>query len=958
MQKKIPRKIIVITLTLLFTLTLCGIVSAASDVYVSETGDDTNSGNETSPYKTINWAITQVDDSGTVNIGAGNFSSYIDINHKDYNITIGKNVNIKGSGQNLTVINATGLGRIFTINSECTVTISDLTMTEGKAPDGTTGNPGTNGGDGGAIYNSGTLILNNITIMNSRAGNGGNGANGVNSFGNRAGKNAGNGGNGGAIYSTGTLTITDSNFLNNRAGNGGNGGNGVYSYNNAGNGGNGGNGGAIYIEALSSNNYDITTTITQSTLINNNAGNGGNSGTNGILGFRGSGGEGGTIYSRGNGIPLIYERWSNLSINRSIVKNNNPGTKGQSGIDLASNGTTGGIFNYYYARATVQYNYLLNNGLYDITKHGTDVVQAQYNWWGSNLNPSSRVSSFFDGFVYCDPWLILTITPAPTPNVYYTNNLTVNAEITHINTGGLAPGGPVADGIPVTFTTSWGSLTPFSTTTLNGIASTTYTANGPTPIPLSPVRIYAIVDDENNVYTQVNILKMITNVAVDPAQNFAGQNITLTANVTDQNGMSVNEGQVTFIVNGEPGVTVNVVNGIATTLWLIPPTWNAGTYPQAILANYIGTANYLASTGNNTLIVDKTPTNVIVDPAHNFAGQNVTLRANVTDYYGNPVTVGQVTFVVNGEPGVTVNVDSSGIAQTTWPIPATWTAGIYQIIANYLGTSNYNTSTGNNTLTVGETPTNLDVSNIISNKGKNVNLTATLTDYYGAPIAGKPITFKVNGVAVPGTATTDAFGVATISYYNDLIGGIYTIEADFAGDENYLASYGNGTLKVPQSSIYVTITPSKNNPTVGETITLTFKLGNKGPDTAENVIFTYVLPEGMELVNISGDPTYSYNSATRTITWNLGNVKLVDPWLYVDVKILKAGSFLINPIVTTNTYDPTLSSNIQSITINAAQTAHAASKTVGMQETGIPVGIFVLAVLAVLSGLIAPRMKK
>ncbi|HML05683.1 MAG TPA: Ig-like domain repeat protein, partial [Methanobacterium sp.] len=796
--------------------------------------------------------------------------------------------------------------------------------------------------------NTGTLTINDSTLLNNAAGSGGNGGNGYTNA-NNAG-NGGNGGNGGSIYNTRTLTINNSTLLNNTAGNGGN--SGITGT--LGIAGNGGNGGAIYSEAILSNGYNIETTITHSTLINNNAGNGGNAGT---TGFKGSGGEGGAIYSKGNlGINWPPTTWSDVIVTRSIILNNNPGIKGQSGLDLASNGSTGGIFNYYYGTASVQYNYIFNNGGYAVRKHGTEEVNAEYNWWGSNSNPNSQVSGNVDVF----PWLILTITPAPTPNVYYTNNLTVTAEITHINTGGLAPGGPVADGIPVTFTTSWGSLTPFLTTTLNGLASTTYTANGPTPIPTSPVRIYAIANNENNVYTQVNILKMITNVVVDPAHNFAGQNITLKANVTDQNGNPVNEGQVTFIVNGEPGVTVNVVNGIATKSWTIPASWNAGTYPQAIVTNYLGTANYLASIGNNTLIVDKTPTTVIVNPAHNFAGQTVTLRANVTDYYGNPITVGQVTFVVNGEPGVTVNVDSYGIAQTTWSIPASWIAGTYPqaIVANYSGTANYLTSTGNNTLTVDKTPTQLVVSNIIGNKGKNVNLTAILTDYYGAPLSGKTVTFKVDGVAVPGTATTDALGVATISYYNILVGGNYTIKADFAGDGNYLASYGNGILKVPQSSIYVTITPSKNNPKVGETITLTFKLGNNGPDPADNVIFTYVLPDGMELVNISGDPAYSYNVATRTITWNLGNVNLVDPWLYVDIKILKAGSYLINPIVTTDTYDPGLSSNVQSITINAVQPVHAAGKTIPMQPTGIPIGILIVAVLAVLGGLISPRIRK
>ncbi|HML05371.1 MAG TPA: hypothetical protein VK426_06330, partial [Methanobacterium sp.] len=341
MQNKIPKRLLFITLTIFCILTLCGIVSAASTVYVNETGSDiSGNGSADNPYQTVNYGISKVDSAGTVNIGSGTFDTYINNTSKNYNITISKNVNIKGAGQNLTFINATGLGRIFTINSGYTVTISDLTITDGKAPDGTTGNPGTDGGNGGAIINSGTLTLNNVTISNSRAGNGGNGANGVNSFGNRAGKNAGNGGNGGAIYNTGTITINDSILSNNTAGNGGNGGN-PYSYNISqlsGNGGNGGNGGAIYSDTTKNVN------INRSILINNTAGNGGNGGNGYWRGNGGNGGEGGAIYITGSLLD-----WADLNVFRSSIINNtagNGGLRGSSGNggSNGNNGEVGGIF--------------------------------------------------------------------------------------------------------------------------------------------------------------------------------------------------------------------------------------------------------------------------------------------------------------------------------------------------------------------------------------------------------------------------------------------------------------------------------------------------------------------------------------------------------------------------------------------------------------------------------------
>ncbi|HEX3013642.1 MAG TPA: Ig-like domain repeat protein, partial [Methanobacterium sp.] len=251
------------------------------------------------------------------------------------------------------------------------------------------------------------------------------------------------------------------------------------------------------------------------------------------------------------------------------------------------------------------------------------------------------------------------------------------------------------------------------------------------------------------------------------------------------------------------------------------------------------------------------------------------------------------------------------------------------------------------------------------NKGKTVTLKATLKDYYGTPINNKTVEFYVNNVKV-GENTTDTNGLAAFNYNIDLIGGAYNITAKFTGDTEYLASNDNGTLKVNQSSVYVLTTASKTNPTVGETITLNFKLGNNGPDPADDVVFTYVIPDGMEFVSLETEPGYpeaAYNPETRTITWNLGTVPKLDPWLKLNVKVLKSGIFNVNPAVITSVYDPALGSNIQFVTVNAVQAASAAStvtsttRSIGMQETGLPIPLLVLAILMVLGGSLVPKRK-
>lgn len=87
--------------------------------------------------------------------------------------------------------------------------ISGLTVSNGHAPDGASGQ---RGGDGGGIKNTGTLTLTGVAVSGNRAGDSGDN---TSSFGGIQ------GGNGGGIYSSGMLTILNSTVSGNQTGAGG-----------------------------------------------------------------------------------------------------------------------------------------------------------------------------------------------------------------------------------------------------------------------------------------------------------------------------------------------------------------------------------------------------------------------------------------------------------------------------------------------------------------------------------------------------------------------------------------------------------------------------------------------------------------------------------------------------------------------------------------------------------------
>lgn len=150
----------------------------------------------------------------------------------------------------------------------------------------------------------------------------------------------------------------------------------------------------------------------------------------------------------------------------------------------------------------------------------------------------------------------------------------------------------------------------------------------------------------------------------------------------------------------------------------------------------------------------------------------------------------QVDFFVDGVLIGSATTDGSGYAEVSYsPITVNPAGNPHTIRAEFAGNDYYNPSSGTNNLNVDRATTTLTVDNVIGNKGKTVNLTATLKNQYGNLLAGRTINFLVNGVNA-GSAVTDANGIATKSYYINLNGGMYTIQADFAGDDYYQASSG------------------------------------------------------------------------------------------------------------------------------------------------------------------------
>jgi hypothetical protein len=249
-------------------------------------------------------------------------------------ILISKDVTITGLGAGTSTISGGSQNRVFELATGVTVTIRDLEITAGNAPDGATGaTPGASGvaGEpGGAILNTNSnssLTLTRTRVDGNSAGAGGNGGDGDMDDNGGAGAD---GGDGGAIFSDGTLVVQDSEISDNQAGAAGapgaNGGFGTTGPN----GPTGANGGGI---AASGN-----VTVSGSTISDNSAGDGGSGQSNSHSGDGGDGGNGGGLQYGGGGALTL----TNSTITGNEAGDGGPHGGGGSPPNLGGNGGSGG----------------------------------------------------------------------------------------------------------------------------------------------------------------------------------------------------------------------------------------------------------------------------------------------------------------------------------------------------------------------------------------------------------------------------------------------------------------------------------------------------------------------------------------------------------------------------------------------------------------------------------------
>ncbi|MDO5826270.1 MAG: Ig-like domain repeat protein [Methanosphaera sp.] len=287
--------------------------------------------------------------------------------------------------------------------------------------------------------------------------------------------------------------------------------------------------------------------------------------------------------------------------------------------------------------------------------------------------------------------IINTIATLTTTNI----NTTINSPTTITVTVTDEFGGNINTGL-VTFTdTNGNTLATADVTDAIATATVTFT----TPLEDTITATYISTNPDLNTSSDITTITISKeankSITIDDVNAVAGQTITLTARLYDENGVAITGGKVTFKVNGKTLKDANgkviyakVVDGVATAEYTVPD--NLADNQLNIQAVYSGSAKY--DKANATLTTTVTPKELTLTASDVTAasGSTVQLTATLSD---NTINNGKIVFKINGKTvkdanGKVVYVKvANGTVIVEYTIPENMKAGDYIITAIYMPTA-------------------------------------------------------------------------------------------------------------------------------------------------------------------------------------------------------------------------------------------------------------------------------
>ena len=280
-------------------------------------------------------------------------------------------------------------------------------------------------------------------------------------------------------------------------------------------------------------------------------------------------------------------------------------------------------------------------------------------------------------------------------------------------------------------------------------------------------------------YSLTNTIKVLSTIKSSDLTKVYSDSKKFTATFLDNEGKALANKEITFKINGRPYTQKTDSNGVAS----LAIGLYKGTYTMTS-TNVDG----LSST-NTIKVLGSTTTKLTASDYTFLTTDTKTIKVKLINGLGYALDSGKtVTFKVNGKT-YTANTNSNGVASLKLP---NLSAGTYTVTYSFAGNSYYGASSTTSKVSIvsnSKTPTLTVKSTTTFGRGANTPLEVALT-VDGVPLAGKTVTFTVNGR--PYDKITDSNGIASLPI--GLAVGKYTISYANKADSNLNSK--SGSIKI------------------------------------------------------------------------------------------------------------------------------------------------------------------
>ena len=653
-------------------------------------------------------------------------------------LNINKAVTIKANESGTIILDGDGT-QIFNVTS--TVTLVNLTLTNG----GTSGN-------GGLIYvESGSLTATNMVFRDTNMST---------SY-----------TRGGAIYSTGSLYIYDSIFEGLLARQGA----AIYEQS---------SGGTVIIENTVFNNinstYDggliysnIITSIKKSNFTN-------------IIGVNTTG-EYGNIYVTGDkltieecnfidifgpgGAAVYYSKGSGvLNITKSVFENINCTNKGI----IFSTGET-----------HINYNVFLdvNEGV-NISSSNSNSINIDYNYWGTNENPSSIMPTYSP-----NNWIIMNVALNDSSAVGQ-KDLTVLVDFNHyIENGEIHE---LEDSLTREFTVNFSSINGefdvVEVNTTGQAATATYTV----AIGQNNITVKSYDSIVEIIFDGLEPLKSNMSIKMDDDKN-------LIVTMTDEEGNGLEGKTIELLIGNKTlsGTTDAEGKAVISLDELEDGAYSATiSFKDPIYKNIDESTFVIIKSKEIPITPTKTATKIkysnmtttAVHPADGRVGKY--FKITLVDANGKSLANKHIQIGFNGAIYNRIT-DKNGVAQLQINLGQ---KGGNTFAISFLGDEEYNATFAVARIdVVCQTPKLTAPTKTYKANAKTKTLTATFKTAHGNPVKGKKISFTINGKTYKGT--TNAKGVVTVKVSLNKK-GTYACTVKYAGDNTFKAVSKKFNVKI------------------------------------------------------------------------------------------------------------------------------------------------------------------